>query len=214
VAPRWKLLIAIALSVTAADQATKFLAVKYLTPGIADAHLEPERVRDLEQRDQIQEELGLSTELALFFGTVDEPCLKNRRLCREIKVIDGFWSWRYAENKGAAWSLFARAGDSFRVPFLVGVSILAVFFIISFVMKLEDHQRMLLIALCLICGGAIGNLIDRVYLGYVIDFIDWYIGTSHWPTFNVADAAISTGVGLIGLNMLLERPAKKKGAAA
>ena len=211
-APRWKLLIAIALSVTVADQLSKFLAVKHLTPGIADAHLEPNRVRDLAQRDRILEELSLSRQLALFFTSVEEPCLKNRHLCREVKVVDGFWSWRYAENKGAAWSLFARAGDSFRVPFLVGVSILAVFFIVSFVRKLEEHQRLLLIALCLICGGAIGNLIDRIYLGYVIDFIDWYVGTSHWPTFNIADSAISIGVGLIGVNMLQEHFTKKKPA--
>jgi signal peptidase II len=212
VAPRWKILIAIALSVTVADQFSKFLAVKHLTPGIADAHLEPkgERVRDLSQRDGILEELGTFEELALFFSdAAEEPCLKNRRLCREVKVIDGFWSWRYAENKGAAWSLFARAGDSFRVPFLVGVSILAVFFIINFIRKLEPDQNMLLIALSLICGGAIGNLIDRVYLGYVIDFIDWYVETAHWPTFNIADSAISVGVGLIGLNMVFDHFKKK-----
>jgi signal peptidase II len=212
VAPRWKFLIAIAFGVTVADQWSKFLAVKHLTPGIADAHLlaRGERVRDLQHRDEILEELGFFTELGLFFADVEEPCLKNRRLCREVKVIDGFWSWRYAENKGAAWSLFARAGDAFRVPFLVGVSILAVFFIVNFVRKLEENQTLLLIALCLICGGAIGNLIDRIYLGYVIDFIDWYVGTAHWPTFNIADSAISVGVGLIGLNMLLEHFGKKK----
>ncbi len=210
VAPRWKLLIAIALSVTVSDQLSKFLAVENLTPGIADAYLQPkgERVRDLGQRDQIIDELGLGTKLSLFFTSVKEPCQGNR-LCREVKVIDGFWSWRYAENKGAAWSLFARVGDAFRVPFLVGVSILAVFFIISFVKKLEAHQRILLVALCLICGGAVGNLIDRIYLGYVIDFIDWYVAGHHWPTFNVADSAITVGVGLIGLNMLIDHFNKK-----
>jgi signal peptidase II len=216
VAFRWKILIAIAFCVTVLDQLSKFLAVKHLTPGIADAELvtKGQRVKDLAHRDAVLEELGLFAELGHFFTSVEEPCQQNRRLCREVKVIDGFWSWRYAENKGAAWSLFARAGDSFRVPFLVGVSILAVFFIVSFVRKLEEQQKMLLYALCLICGGAIGNLIDRIYLGYVIDFIDWYVGNSHWPTFNIADSAISVGVGLIGLNMVLDHFKGKKPAEA
>lgn len=211
---RYKVLIAIALAVTLADQASKYLAVKHLTPGIANASLDGGRVRTLEERDRIVEEVGLFEGLGLFFADVEEPCLSNRRLCPEVKVIDGFWSWRYAENKGAAWSLFAGTGDAFRVPFLVGVSILAVIFIVNFVRKLEEDQRMLLIALSLICGGALGNLIDRIYLGYVIDFIDWYVGRAHWPTFNVADAAISVGVGLIGLNMITEHFKEKKAKEA
>lgn len=207
---RYKVLVAIALAVTLADQASKYLAVKHLTPGIANASVADGRVRTLEERDRILEKIGLFEGLRLFFTEVEEPCQGNRRLCREVKVVDGFWSWRYAENKGAAWSLFARTGDAFRVPFLVGVSILAVVFIVNFVRKLEEDQKMLLIALSLICGGALGNLIDRIYLGYVIDFIDWYVGRSHWPTFNVADAAISVGVGLIGLNMILDHFREKK----
>jgi signal peptidase II len=215
-ARRWQVLIGIAVSVTALDQWSKYLAVQHLTPGIADAHLSKshERVRSLEHRDEVLGRVGALEAIGLFYTKVDEPCARARHLCREVKVVDGFWSWRYAENKGAAWSLFARAGDTLRIPFLIGVSILAVGFIINFVRKLEEHQRLLLVALCLICGGAIGNLIDRVYLGYVIDFIDWYVGTNHWPTFNIADSAISVGVGLIGLNMVIDHFERPKKAAA
>ena len=193
---RWKLLIIIGLSVALIDQWTKFLAVKHLTPSM----------------ETLQ---SVGAQVSSFYNDIKGPCTNvPSTRCPTVQVIDGFWSWRYAENKGAAWSLFARAGDAFRVPFLVGVSILAVFFIVSFVRKLEEHQKMLLYALCLICGGAIGNLIDRIYLGYVIDFIDWYVGNSHWPTFNIADSAISVGVGLIGLNMVLDHFKGKKPAEA
>ncbi len=164
----------------------------------------------MESLKKVGKELGGFQSLKYFYSSVKSPCDQRRGLCPRVKVVEGFWNWRYAENKGAAWSLFAKSGDNFRLPFLIGVSIAAVFFIINFVRKLEPEQKLLMWALSLICGGAIGNLIDRVYLGYVIDFIDWYIGRSHWPTFNVADAAISTGVGLILLSMIQESLQKKK----
>jgi signal peptidase II len=61
-----------------------------------------------------------------------------------------------------------------------------------------------MVALALVFGGALGNLVDRLHLTYVIDFIDWHVGDAHWPTFNVADAAITVGVGLLMLEWLRE----------
>lgn len=201
---RWKVLSAIAMTVLVADQVTKLLAVEHLTPGIADAALEDRRVRSRADQAEVLDGVGFADKLSLYFGAVEHPCRYNGRLCPEVKVFEGFWSWRYAENRGAAWSMFAKLGDSFRLPFLVGVALLAVFFIIGYVRKLEPGQDMLLIALSLVLGGAVGNLVDRVNFGYVVDFIVWYYDGFYWPTFNVADVGISVGVGLILLSSLLE----------
>ncbi len=204
---RWPILAAIALSVVFLDQWSKFLAVKHLTPGLAQVALAREG-RTVSSHDEVAgavSRLSAGEQLAAFFGEVRSPCDGGGAyLCPEVRVVDGFWSWRYAENKGAAWSMFARLGDSLRLPLLIGVSSLAVVFILGFVRQLEPGQTLLFWALSLVLGGAAGNLVDRVYLGYVIDFILWYRGSFYWPTFNVADAAISVGVGLIGLVSVLD----------
>ena len=117
-----------------------------------------------------------------------------------IKVTEWF-NYRLVGNKGAAWGIFKDLNDNLRVPFFVvlGGVALAVLLVVYY----KSHgQKLLQTALVLICGGAIGNLIDRVQIGYVIDFIDWHIGVHHWPTFNVADISISVGVGLMVIDML------------
>ena len=141
---------------------------------------------------------------------------------RYITMIDGFWRFKYAENTGAAWGLFRSTDASFRVPFFIIVSLLAIGFILWFFKRLEARQRLLPLAVSLVLGGALGNLIDRIYMGKVIDFIEWYVkfdkpldlglftisaGEKHWPTFNIADAAISIGVILLVIEMFC---AKKK----
>ena len=76
------------------------------------------------------------------------------------------------------------------------------------------EQKLTQAALILIAGGAIGNLIDRIQIGYVIDFIDWHIGEHHWPTFNVADISISVGVGLIVIDGIRQTIRDVKAARA
>ena len=117
-----------------------------------------------------------------------------------IKVTEWF-NYRLVGNKGAAWGIFKDLPDTLRVPFFVvlGAVALAVLLVVYY----KSHgQKLLQTALVLICGGAIGNLIDRIQIGYVIDFIDWHIGVHHWPTFNVADISISVGVGLMVIDMI------------
>ena len=135
-------------------------------------------------------------------------------LCPEVKVFESGWSWRYAENKGAAWSMFARLPDGLRLPLLLGVSSLAVLFMLAFVRKVEPDQKALLVALGLLMGGALGNLVDRAHMGYVVDFILWYYGDFYWPTFNVADVGISTGMGLIILTSLMDYLASRRAVPA
>lgn len=199
VARRWKFLFLIGLSIALIDQWTKFLAVKHLTPGIARAHantLSP-RPSTLEEQKSAAASLGRAAELGYFYRSVKMPCAAIDARCPSVPVVDGLWSWRYVENPGAAWGLLAGASEKVRVPFFMIVSLVAIAFIITFFRKLPDSQLLLIISLSLVFGGAIGNFVDRLHLNYVIDFIDWYVGTNHWPTFNFADAAITTGVALL-----------------
>ena len=95
-------------------------------------------------------------------------------------------------NTGAAFSLLAQAGGWQRW-FLTLLALLVSIFITTWLMRLQRQQKWLAVALALILGGALGNVIDRMLYGYVIDFIDVYYQHWHWPAFNIADSAISVG---------------------
>jgi len=122
-----------------------------------------------------------------------------------ITVIDGYFNFIYRENKGAAWSFLADTKDSFRVPFFFTITIAAIILVLFMIYKLEENQNILRVVFPLIIGGATGNLLDRITNGAVIDFIDWHIGVHHWPTFNIADVAISIGMGLIVIDFIIHR---------
>jgi signal peptidase II len=188
---KWAVLIVVAGLVFAADQVTKFLAVEHLTWvfQVNRAQTLPERVRAfVSQRD-----------------------VRDRGLARPggAEVIPGFWSNRYAENTGAAFGLLANSDEKLRVPFFYLTSIGAAIFIIAYYRKLTDAQRYLQVTLAMVFGGAIGNAVDRALHGYVIDFIDWSYGNYHWPTFNVADSAISVGLVFLLLEALFVKKPKE-----
>ncbi|MBI5500074.1 MAG: signal peptidase II [Deltaproteobacteria bacterium] len=109
-------------------------------------------------------------------------------------VIPGLLDLLYRENRGGAWGFLAGASESFRMPFFVGTSLAAIVFLVWLRRKMVVHRRWVELAFPAVLGGAVGNLVDRVRLGYVIDFIDLHAGGSHWPTFNVADIGITLGV--------------------
>ena len=111
-----------------------------------------------------------------------------------ISLIPGFFNFTYIRNTGAAFGIFSGAHEVFRLPFLIGVSILAIGFIVVMLKRLRPGETGLAMALAFILGGAIGNLIDRVIYGEVIDFLDVYWSNYHWPAFNVADSFITIGV--------------------
>jgi signal peptidase II len=191
VATRWKILIALSLFIVVADQATKFWAVDRLTNAFETAGAE-----------------SLGERVGTYFDLKD----LDRRRTPPVVVLDDYWQHRYVENPGAAWGSFRGIPDNLRVPFFYVVSIGAVVFIVFYFRKLEERQRLLQIALALVLGGAIGNFIDRLIHGFVIDFIDWHWRNDpnlHWPTFNVADVGISVGVSLMILEALFSR--KKAG---
>jgi signal peptidase II len=125
------------------------------------------------------------------------------RLHESVRVIPGFFDLTYVRNPGAAFGFLAGAPGMWRSIFFITVSIVALAVIVALVRQTRD--RLPLIAFALIGGGAVGNLIDRVRFGEVVDFIDWYYRTFHWPTFNIADSAITLGVGLLAIEMLLPK---------
>jgi len=118
----------------------------------------------------------------------------------ESLPVTSFFNLVLAYNKGAAFSFLA--GESgWQRYFFTGVAIAAAIFVI-YLLKRHAGQRLFCWALALILGGAIGNLIDRVMYGHVIDFLDFYVGKWHWPAFNVADMAIVGGAGFFILDEL------------
>jgi signal peptidase II len=106
---------------------------------------------------------------------------------------------RLAYNSGAAFSFLSEASGWQRWFFVV-LSLVVIGILIVWIRRLPSEQAMMALALALILGGAVGNLVDRVLYGYVIDFIDVYYGSWHWPTFNIADSAISAGAFLLLLD--------------
>lgn len=112
-----------------------------------------------------------------------------------VSVVDGFWEWRLSFNPGSAFGLFHSQGGA-RV-FLSVIGVLAVGAMVWMVKRAKDHQRALLWALGLVAGGAVGNLIDRMYFGVVTDFVLWRYKSHEWPVFNVADVALVIGVVLM-----------------
>ncbi|MGD8816552.1 MAG: signal peptidase II [Acidobacteriota bacterium] len=115
-------------------------------------------------------------------------------------IIDGLISLTHVRNTGAAFGLFANAPAGPVRALLVVVSVLAVVLIWAYARD-GWHDRSVVLAFGLILGGAIGNLLDRLYLHEVVDFIDVYWGAYHWPSFNVADMAITTGALTLFIGM-------------
>ena len=109
---------------------------------------------------------------------------------------------------GAAFGILTNTPELWRRLFFIIVTLVAVAVIAGLIWK--AHERLLVIAFSLIAGGAIGNLIDRIRFGEVVDFIQWYVKSYYWPSFNVADSAISIGVGLLVIDMLIRKPQETK----
>lgn len=190
---KWKTLLVVASLVVAADQWSKYVAVEQLTPAVAQPEAGPPLSPEAHEAQLAQR--GMGEKLGAFWS-VRHPCQRPMARCPVVRVMPS-WNFRYVENPGAAWGFLAGASESVRVPFFLAISLGAIIFILLFFRRMEESQRLMAVALSLIFGGALGNFIDRLHLNYVVDFIDWYVGEKHWPTFNVADAAISVGVFLL-----------------
>jgi len=120
--------------------------------------------------------------------------IHNMNLHESIPVIKGFFNFTYIRNPGAAFGIFATANSAFRLIFFVGTSIFALGLLGTIFYRLHPADLWGQLTVSSIFGGAIGNLIDRLRYGEVIDFLDFQVSGYHWPAFNVADSAISVGV--------------------
>jgi signal peptidase II len=179
---KWALLATLFVVLVLADQWTKFLAVERLTRVFerAPALSLAERVRGFYTYRHLE---GLATEPYYVWKPV--------------------WRMNYVENPGAAWGLFRGLSEGFRNAFFTVVSLGAVALILHYYRKLEAGQRFLQLALAFVLSGAVGNFIDRLARGYVVDFVEWYWWNRidlRWPTFNVADSLIVVGVIMLVLH--------------
>jgi len=129
----------------------------------------------------------------------------NMYLYQSIEVWENFFHFTYIRNKGAAFGILSGSDAAVRVPFFLGISALAIFVILYAIHKHKGEDILFPLSLSTILGGAIGNLIDRIRLGEVIDFIDVHWYDHHWPAFNIADSAITVGMGLLIIQMLTEK---------
>lgn len=149
--------------------------------------------------------LGLSV-LVVIADQITKFAVSSHLSMHEEVPVFSFFNITLAHNEGAAFSFLAGAGGWQRWFFtLIAVSVSGVLFF--WLKRLEKHEKWLACALTLILGGAIGNLYDRVTLGYVVDFLHFFWNQYHFPAFNVADSAITVGAFMLGLD-LIKNPGK------
>ncbi len=123
-------------------------------------------------------------------------------LHESVSVIEGFFNITYVRNPGAAFGFLAGASAGFRFFFFISITLAVIGMILYYIWKSHDKEMFETFSLSLILSGALGNMIDRVRFGEVIDFIDVYIGSHHWPAFNIADSAISVGAAFLIFSLL------------
>jgi signal peptidase II len=195
---KYVILLVLSLGVVVLDHWTKYLAVRELT-------------HRFQGQDTLSERLS-----SLYGKPVPEPGLDgyHYRPRRIVTVSDSFFRFRYAENPGAAFSLFGDLPRHVRGPLFHFISLGAVVFILAYYARLsasDPTQRWALYGLPLVLGGAVGNYMDRLARGFVIDFLEahWF-HRAYWPAFNVADMAICVGVGMLLVDGFVrkERPAE------
>lgn len=127
------------------------------------------------------------------------------RLHESIQVIPDFFSITYIRNPGAAFGLLASSSAGFRMLFFALTSVGALILLSAILFRLPKNDWLGQFSIAAILGGAVGNLLDRLRLGEVIDFLDFYVKGYHWPAFNVADSAISVGVFFLVLHFAFEK---------
>jgi len=131
--------------------------------------------------------------------------LKSMPLHHSISVIPGFFNITFILNPGGAFGFLAGQPPLTRHVFFLGITSLAICFILVLYRKIPQTHLLLAVAFALIIGGAVGNLIDRVRFEKVIDFLDFYLGNYHWPAFNVADSAISVGMAIFIYHLVFNK---------
>ena len=181
---KWKLFAIVAVISLIADQATKIWA-----------------------RAVLPLECGPNGQGGL---DVVDALVARKCIGKTVPFIEGFWEWRLSMNPGSAFGLFSGTGSFGRIMLSV-VGIAAVAGMIWMLRKARPDQRVLHWALAFVAGGAVGNLIDRIYYGVVTDMVLWRYKTTEWPVFNIADVVLVVGVGLMFID--IQKEGKREKAA-
>ncbi|HBR51228.1 MAG TPA: signal peptidase II [Nitrospira sp.] len=134
-----------------------------------------------------------------------QQIMQTMRLHESIPVIPNLFSLTYIRNPGAAFGLLAGSSNAFRMVFFGLTSIFALGLLGTILLRMPEEDWMGRVSVAAILGGAIGNLIDRLRFGEVIDFLDVYVESYHWPAFNVADSAITVGVIALIIHFAFEK---------
>jgi len=124
---------------------------------------------------------------------------------QSYSVISGFFNITYLKNRGAIFGFLNQSSSSWIHILLTVASFFALIFVVYYFLRASESERTIKLALSLILAGAAGNIIDRIFRGYVVDFIDLYIQKWHWPSFNVADSCISIGAVILILTIIFKR---------
>jgi signal peptidase II len=127
-------------------------------------------------------------------------------------VIPGFFNLAHVLNKGAAFGFLNNPDSNWQIWFFAAVTVFAVGFIYFLLSSADKGDRFFIWGLGLVLGGALGNLIDRIRFGFVVDFLDFYVGEYHWPAFNIADIAITCGAFAIIVSMYMKNQREKRTA--
>jgi len=140
---------------------------------------------------------GVTSSLVALVDQATKVLVQNQIPVRKsIAIIPGFFDLTHVYNPGGAFGFLARNDSPLRHWLFLAAVFFALGLIIYFFHKTPKTAPFFSLALALIFGGAIGNLIDRLRIGKVVDFLDVYVGSMHWPTFNIADSAVTIGVGI------------------
>jgi signal peptidase II len=191
---KYVLLATLAVGVVILDQWTKFLVLDDLTTAFDAAGTFGEKLK-------------------IFTSDAPAPSMDSYHFHykKTVTLSDNFFCFRYAENPGAAFGLFRQLPEGLRGPLFHLVSIGAVILILYYFRKLLGTREEVwaLTGLPLVLGGAIGNYVDRLSRGFVVDFLEahWY-ETARWPSFNIADSAICIGVGLLVIDSFVRKEKK------
>jgi len=148
----------------------------------------------------------------IIFDQITKAVIQNTvPLYHSITVIPGFFSITHIHNPGGAFGFMANKSSGLRNLLFLLISSLAICLIFYFYKKTPQKYSLLSACFALILGGALGNLIDRIRFGKVVDFLDFYIGSYHWPAFNVADSLLCIGIGLLIISTIFTgKPAQKR----
>ena len=148
--------------------------------------------------------------LVVIFDRLTKGLISQKIALKDsVDVIPGLFRLTHVQNEGAAFGLFSDSPSEFKITVLILFSVAALAVVSALLWKNGNAMNATAIALSLVFGGALGNLWDRVSSGRVIDFMDFYLGSHHWPAFNVADSAIVVGALLL-LSEIFLAPQEEK----